>query len=120
MGESKTHICKIADTVAKHVIERAKVGLNKYGVTVEKSDLTFAEWLQHLQDELLDGAIYIEKLNFIERILDCPFCNGEPRLIEPTEIEGYFPDEMPHVTCPDESCELTDWIPIDDWQRRSF
>ena len=118
MGESKKRICKIAENVAKRVIERSKVGLKKYGVTVEKSDISIEEWLRHLQCELLDGAIYIEKLNFIERILECPFCNGYPTIIESTE--GSFPEEMPYVTCYDESCDFSDWIPIDDWQRRSF
>jgi hypothetical protein len=41
---------------------RQKAGLTKYGVTMERTDLTHAQWLNHLQEELLDAAVYIEKL----------------------------------------------------------
>jgi hypothetical protein len=51
----------VCDVVRKHV-ERAGHGLNKYGVTTERTDLTRAQWLQHLQDELMDGAIYLQRL----------------------------------------------------------
>lgn len=29
---------------------------------MERKDLTFIEWIQHLQEELLDAAVYAEKL----------------------------------------------------------
>ena len=29
---------------------------------MERDDLSLQEWLQHLQDELLDAAVYVEKL----------------------------------------------------------
>lgn len=41
---------------------RAEKGEKKYGVTMERNDLSFLEWLQHLQEELLDAAVYVEKL----------------------------------------------------------
>jgi hypothetical protein len=41
---------------------RAAVGLKKYGVTTERTDLTVAQWLQHAQDEAMDLAIYLERL----------------------------------------------------------
>lgn len=43
---------------------RAKIGQAKYGTTMDRSDLTFAEWLIHLQEELMDATIYLEKLKF--------------------------------------------------------
>ena len=36
------------------------MGLEKYGVTLAREDLSHADWLRHLQEELLDGAGYIE------------------------------------------------------------
>lgn len=42
--------------------DRMNKGLNKYGVSTERTDLTVIEWLVHLQEELMDGAVYIEKL----------------------------------------------------------
>ena len=44
------------------MLQRSDVGLRKYGVTTERKDLTTEQWLTHLQEEMLDGAIYIEKL----------------------------------------------------------
>jgi hypothetical protein len=29
---------------------------------MDRDDLSFAEWMQHLQEELMDAIIYIEKL----------------------------------------------------------
>lgn len=43
---------------------RAKIGKAKYGTTMERNDLSFVEWLIHLQEELMDATIYIEKLKF--------------------------------------------------------
>ena len=53
---------KIEERVIDKIRERADIGEAKYGITMERTDLTRAEWLNHLQEELLDGAIYIEKL----------------------------------------------------------
>lgn len=53
---------KIENKVSEKLLTRAEAGFNKYGVTMERGDLTHKEWLIHLQEELLDGAVYIEKL----------------------------------------------------------
>jgi hypothetical protein len=54
------------DTIVESVIEqfkqRSEVGINKYGVTLDRDDLTMLEWLKHLQEELMDATLYIEKL----------------------------------------------------------
>lgn len=47
--------------IARHR-ERAARGLAKYGVTTERGDLSFIDWLTHLQEELMDAAVYIERL----------------------------------------------------------
>ena len=53
---------KIEETVAKMILERSKVGKNKYGTTMEREDLSLIEWLQHLQEELADACVYVEKI----------------------------------------------------------
>ena len=54
------------DRNVKNVIvqlrSREEQGLLKYGVNTERKDLTNLEWLQHLQEELMDATVYIEKL----------------------------------------------------------
>lgn len=41
------------------VRQRAEAGMVKYGVTLDRTDLNQADWLQHLLEELLDGAGYV-------------------------------------------------------------
>lgn len=53
---------KIEDRVIDQIKRRAEVGESKYNTTMERNDLSLLEWLQHLQEELMDAAIYIEKL----------------------------------------------------------
>ena len=48
--------------VVDKIISRCEVGLKKYGVTTERTDTDFIGWLNHLQDELMDACIYIEKI----------------------------------------------------------
>jgi len=54
------------DGIVKRVIDafkkRSERGLEKYGTTLDRDDLTHVEWLQHLQEELMDATLYIEKL----------------------------------------------------------
>ena len=50
------------EKVCVQLQEREQRGLLKYGVNTERNDLSTLEWLQHLQEELMDGCVYIEKL----------------------------------------------------------
>ena len=56
---------KVEDRVVQAILKRAETGERKYGVTMERGDLNFLEWLQHLQEELLDAAVYVEKLKML-------------------------------------------------------
>ena len=51
---------KNIEAVIERLQHRSTVGLRKYGVTTERMDLSARDWLRHLQDELLDAAVYIE------------------------------------------------------------
>ena len=50
------------ENVVTQLRDREEEGLRKYGVNTERTDLTSLEWLQHLQEELMDASVYIEKL----------------------------------------------------------
>jgi len=52
----------IVENVKNMLTLRSKIGITKYDTTLEDSKLSTLEWLQHLQEELLDGACYIERL----------------------------------------------------------
>ena len=53
---------KYTERVKTKIDQRAACGLDKYGVTLDRDDLSVIAWLQHLQDELLDAANYVEVL----------------------------------------------------------
>ena len=53
---------KLEDKVCEKIQEPSKVGKSKYGVTMERTDLNTTEWLTHLQEELMDAAVYVERL----------------------------------------------------------
>ena len=52
----------ITEAVVVQLRTRAEKGKEKYGTTMERDDLTLMQWLQHLQEELMDAAVYVEKL----------------------------------------------------------
>lgn len=56
------NMSRIEDEVCKKIQQRAAVGKAKYGVTMEEEVLSIREWLNHLQQELMDAAVYVEKL----------------------------------------------------------
>lgn len=47
--------------VVRQMLQRADRGLKKYGVTTERTDIDVVGWLQHLQEELMDACVYIER-----------------------------------------------------------
>lgn len=44
------------------ILQRESLGLKKYGVTLDRTDLMANEWIQHAQDEALDLSAYLEGL----------------------------------------------------------
>lgn len=40
------------------LVQRDQLGRAKYGVTLDREDLTHEQWLQHMAEEMLDGAGY--------------------------------------------------------------
>ena len=61
---------KIEDKVIDKINDRAALGKNKYNTTMERTDLTRLEWLQHAQEEAMDLANYLQKLIDEEQLYD--------------------------------------------------
>ena len=53
---------RIEDEVCTRIKARSAVGLAKYGVTMADETLTRKQWLVHLQKELMDSVVYLQKL----------------------------------------------------------
>jgi hypothetical protein len=53
------------DTIVESVItkykDRANIGFTKYGTNLDRTDLITKEWAEHLQQELMDAVLYLEK-----------------------------------------------------------
>lgn len=52
----------IVEAVRKKLLERSEVGLHKYSIGLDRSDLTKLQWLIHAQEEAMDLANYLEVL----------------------------------------------------------
>jgi hypothetical protein len=72
----------VVAAVIQQFIERSEVGQQKYGTTLDRIDLKPLDWVQHAQEELMDGILYLEKL---KRIIKAS------RLLEDTLSEGITP-----------------------------
>lgn len=48
--------------VAHRMKTRSEKGLETYGVSMERKDLTLHQWIDHAIEEALDFAIYLEKI----------------------------------------------------------
>ena len=60
--ESIQHEDSILISVMSKYNERSKRGVSKYGKTLDRTDVDLIGWLNHLQEELMDATLYIEKL----------------------------------------------------------
>ena len=53
------------DSIVKGTIDefltRAEMGKEKYGVSLDRTDLIDIDYLQHLKEELMDGVLYLNK-----------------------------------------------------------
>ncbi len=52
----------IVESLLKKYKDRSEVGIKKYSTTLDREDLNTLDWLKHLQEELMDASLYIEKL----------------------------------------------------------
>lgn len=57
---------EIVDTIVESVIEqfkqRSDVGIKKYNTTLDRTDLNINDWIQHLQEEMMDAVLYLQKI----------------------------------------------------------
>ena len=57
----------IVESVISKFQERSNVGIQKYGTTLDRNDLTYLEWINHAQEEAMDFILYLEKLKQINK-----------------------------------------------------
>ena len=61
----KQKIINFRDPVVERVVDkfvgRSDVGFKKYGVTLEDDPSDMLAWLNHLQEEMMDAVLYLQK-----------------------------------------------------------
>lgn len=55
----------VVDSVIDQFIDRAQFGKVKYNTDLDRDDLSVPQWIEHAQQELMDGILYLEKLKKI-------------------------------------------------------
>lgn len=53
---------KIVLDVMNKYNNRSKLGIEKYKTTLKDNNLELRQWLIHIQEELMDATLYIEKV----------------------------------------------------------
>ena len=76
---------KNVEGVIDQLRTREQQGMEKYGVNTERTALTTLEWLQHLQEELMDASVYIEKLK------------NDMKVINQDKREGWGPKDFDSI-----------------------
>jgi hypothetical protein len=56
---------QVTQEVINDINARELKGLETYGTTMDRTDLTQEQWLNHAYEEALDFAIYLKKLLII-------------------------------------------------------
>jgi hypothetical protein len=56
---------KLLDQLISEFENREQRGLRKYGTSMDRTDLNFSQWLQHFKEELMDGLVYLQKIQNI-------------------------------------------------------
>jgi|LakMenEpi03Aug12_release.lakeMendotaPanAssembly.Ray.scaffolds.fasta_scaffold1612085_1 hypothetical protein len=56
----------IKDSIVENVInqfkQRSEVGIKKYNTTLDRTDLSTLDWIEHAKQEAMDFILYLEKL----------------------------------------------------------
>lgn len=56
---------KILAEVINDMRNRESKGLETYGTSMDRKDLTTSQWITHLREELMDAILYLKKLESI-------------------------------------------------------
>ena len=52
----------IVQAVVERFLTRAEFGKTKYGTDLDRQDLSLLDWIQHAQEEMHDGILYLERI----------------------------------------------------------
>jgi hypothetical protein len=106
--EKSNNFSSITQRLVSELQQRDKKGQAKYGTTLDRTDLTRLEWLQHAKEEALDLACYLERLIVEE--------SGENTLPTPHPP----PSNATEISLPQMVYDLTKPESMDEKEFRAF
>jgi len=57
----------VVNAIVDKFLQRSNLGIQKYGTTLDRKDLDMMAWIVHVQEELMDAILYLEKLKEFTR-----------------------------------------------------
>ncbi len=63
--EVPTRLDSVVTTIIEQFKERSARGKAKYGVDLDRTDLSLLEWIEHAKQEHMDAILYLEKIKQI-------------------------------------------------------
>jgi hypothetical protein len=61
-SEEKPKLDSIVSSIIEQFETRAVKGKEKYGVDLDRTDLSLLEWIEHAKQEHMDAILYLEKI----------------------------------------------------------
>jgi hypothetical protein len=61
----------VVSSILNQFTTRALMGKAKYGVDLDRNDLTLLEWIEHAKQEHMDAILYLEKIKQIVELNEC-------------------------------------------------
>ena len=58
----------VVSSILNQFTTRALMGKAKYGVDLDRTDLTLVEWIEHAKQEHMDAILYLEKIKQIAEL----------------------------------------------------
>ncbi len=64
-NKEESKVDTVVSSVINKFLERAKIGKEKYGTNLDRTDLSLYDWIVHAQEEHMDAILYLEKIKKI-------------------------------------------------------
>lgn len=74
-------LSEVTKKLIGQIVARDQHGLKKYGTNLDREDLNLREWLQHMAEELMDGAGYALAAKRVNEIQEQQLQNLESRVL---------------------------------------
>lgn len=99
----------VIEKVVKKFIKRSEAGYKKYGVTLRDDRSNMDEWLNHLQEELMDAVNYIERAREEIAQVNLKQALEDIDIVDHITYSYSGPEKLPQLTgkCPSKNLDCT-------------